>query len=54
MTKQDERQALLVERIAREAEAITASAMLRHYDLLCEKEHLERRISEEKERLARG
>lgn len=52
--RQDKRQALLVEKAMREIEAVGASARLQHYDLLCELEHLERRISEEKERLARG
>lgn len=48
------RQSLIVEKVLREVEAAIASARLERFDLYNEKEHLERRISEEKERLASG
>lgn len=48
------RQSLIVEKVLREVESAIASARLERFDLSNEKERLERRISEEKERLARG
>lgn len=54
MISDSHRQDLLVEKVLMEVEAAMASARLERFDLSNEKEHLEQRISEEKERLARG